>query len=262
MSDVPKLSVWVTSTGRYNFVKQTIDEFVKLCTYPNYEMLIIESQMTKDSLRFFSSVNRDEEKTAEYINSLPTLYPHVKFRIFIQPWKKLGAVYNQLLDMSADYYLNIEDDLVALCDPNEQIVDAIKLLQADPLLFAVRQDLRDETVYDGCTRFPVTKEAAGMKYVIWDWCSGGLQTIDVAKARQAGRFNETHEDDKYGQTEITQTEQMNALGMYIGINLKYYGFLKHIGARSIQNAPREWSVEIYEKAESRKRFGRGPDGTS
>lgn len=241
----PKISVWITSIGRIKTLRSTIESWITQCSYPNYEMLIIESTPTEESSKFIDSTRIDSEATAEYLRSLPAKFPNVSFKIHIQPWKKLGSIYNQLLDESGDYYINLEDDSITCCSPDQQLRDAIDLMKDDKNLLAIRLDLRDDTVYDGCPRFPITKRTTKGSYVIWDWCSGGFQLIDVQKARVCGRFNEEHENDKYGQTEITQTEQMNAKGMYVGINLAWYGFLRHVGAKSVQNAAREWSVAGY-----------------
>ncbi|KKM77016.1 hypothetical protein LCGC14_1374240, partial [marine sediment metagenome] len=94
MKDSPKISVWITSTGRIDVLTPTIESFIDQCTYPNYEFVIIESQMIEESLKFFDASRIDGKKTEEYLQGLPNKYPDVKFKIFVQPWKKLGAVYN------------------------------------------------------------------------------------------------------------------------------------------------------------------------
>jgi len=58
LKDSPKISIWITSTGRFDEVVPTIETFINQCTYPNYEFVIIESQMTPDSLKFFDVSNQ------------------------------------------------------------------------------------------------------------------------------------------------------------------------------------------------------------
>lgn len=243
----PKVSVWVTSTGRVDSVVPTIETFIDKCTYPNYEFVIIESQMTPESLTFFDASGIKEAETKEYLTNLPSKFPDVAFKIFIQPWQRLGVTYNQLLVNSAEYFVNLEDDALTVADPGPQFTDAISMFQDDPKLLGLRVDLRDNTVYDGSPRFQGTKEAAGIKFVYWDWCSGGGQFMDTTKVRALGGYLDTHPINKYGETEIDQTNKMRVAEMYIGISLKYYGFWAHMSSKSVQGADRQWSCDLYKK---------------
>lgn len=259
----PKVSIWVTSTGRFDVVVPTIESFIEKCTYPNYEFVIVHSQMTDVSRKFFALEYIDEAATEKYLRELPEKFPLVKFKLFIQPFKILGQVYEQLLAETEGYYLNIEDDLRTVADFNGQLIDNIKLLQVDPKLLGVRMDLRDETVFDGCPRFPETLEAEEMKYLIWrQWCSGGAQLMDAQKVRDIGGFITTHAPSDYIQTEHDQSRKMRTAGMYVGINLKYYGCLAHIGYYGVQGGDRGWSVEAYEEAASKGWCGDGSNKTT
>ena len=121
-------------------------------------------------------------------------------------------------------------------------------------------DLRDETVFDGCPRFPETLSVAGIRYVIWrQWCSGGAQLMDARKVRDIGGFITTHAPADYIQTEHDQSRKMREAGMYIGINLGYYGCLAHIGHHGVQGGDRGWTVEQYEEMASK---GWSGDGSS
>lgn len=255
--NMPKISVWVTSTGRIDVLKPTIESFIEKCTYPNYEFVIIESQMTLDSSKFFDASRINAGKTEKYLQELPNRYPNVKFKIFIQPWKKLGIVYNQLLDHTEGYFVNLEDDAITIVDPSPQFIDGIRMFQDDSKLLGLRIDLRDETVFEGSSRFQGTKEAAGIKFVYWDWCSGGAQFMDAQKTRDIGGYLETHPADKYGETEIDQTAKMRQVGMYIGVSLKYYGFWVHISEISVQGADRKWSCQLYKKLAKKRWCGDG-----
>lgn len=256
--NTPKISVWVTSTGRTAVLQSTIESFIEKCTYPNYEFVIVHSQMTNVSKGFFALEYIDEEATEKYLRELPEKFPSVKFKLFIQPFKILGQTYDQLLAETERYYFNIEDDLRTVVDPNEQLIDNIKLLQADPKLLGVRMDLRDESVFDGCLRFPETLEAEGMKYLIWrQWCSGGAQLMDAEKVRNIGGFIVDHAPSDYIQTEHDQSRKMREAQMYTGINLSYYGCLAHIGHHGVQGGDRVWTVEAYEEAAQKGWCGDG-----
>ena len=97
MNKYPKISIWVTSTGRIDVLKPTIESWIKYCTYPNYEIVLIESQMTNVSRKFFALEYINEQATEKYINNLEKIYPNVKFKIFIQSYKPLGQIYEQLM---------------------------------------------------------------------------------------------------------------------------------------------------------------------
>ncbi len=255
--DIPKVSVWITSTGRLDAVRTTIEDFIEKCTYPNYEVVIIESQMTPESSTFFNLDHIKKAETEEYLRSLPEKHSGVAFKIFIQDWKRLGEVYNQQLANTSGYFINLEDDAHTVADPSDQFTDAIKMLQDDPKLLGLRMDLRDDSVYEGSPRFKGTKEAAGIKFVYWDFCSGGAQFMDASKVRALGGYLDTHPIDKYGQTEIDQTKKMLDAEMYIGVSLKYYGFWAHMSSKSVQGADRQWSRDLYDKLTEKGWYGDG-----
>ena len=260
---LPKISVWITSTGRIGVLTTTIESWIEHCTYPNYEFVIVHSQMTDVSKEFFALEYIDEVATETYLRGLAEQFPNITFKIFIQPFKSLGQTYDQLLQATDEYYINIEDDLRTVVDPHDQLIDNIKLLQADPKLLGVRMDLRDETVFDDCPRFPETLEAGGIKYVIWkQWCSGGAQLMDAQKVRDIGGFITDHQPSDYIQTEHDQSRKMRNAQMYTGINLSYYGCLAHIGHYGVQGGDRGWTVEAYEEAASKGWCGDGSTKTT
>ncbi len=256
--NMPKISVWITSTGRIDVLKPTIESWIEHCTYPNYEFVIIHSQMTDVSKEFFALEYIDEVATEAYLlGGLEKMCPS-KMKIFIQPFKRLGQTYDQLLQETGKYYINIEDDLRTVTDPCKQLIANIKLLQADSKLLGVRMDLRDETVFDGCPRFPETLEAGKIKYLIWrQWCSGGAQLMDAQKVRDIGGFITDHRPSDYIQTEHNQSRKMREAQMYTGINLSYYGCLAHIGHHGVQGGDREWTVEQYEEMAAKGWSGDG-----
>lgn len=263
MKNSPKISVWVTSTGRIDVLKSTIESWIEHCTYPNYEFVIVHSQMTDISKEFFALEYIDEAATEKYLEELSVKFPAVKFKLFIQPFKILGQTYDQLLQNTDGYYINIEDDLRTVTDPSKQLVDNIKLLQADPKLLGIRMDLRDETVFDGCSRFPETLKVEEMKYLIWrQWCSGGAQLMDAQKVRDIEGFIMDHRPSDYIQTEHDQSRKMRNAGMYTGINLQYYGCLAHIGHHGVQGGDRGWTVEQYEEMAAKGWSGDGADKVS
>ena len=250
----PKISVWVTSTGRFKFLKPTLDAFLKYNTYPNVEFLIFESVPTEESKKIFHAPNIETEKCIEYIKGLDIPKKHI-----VKPWPFLGDVYNELLDLTEDYYISIEDDCVTVCDPTEQFVEGVKLLDADDKLLGIRTDLRDPTsVYAGSDRFKGTKMFEGTEYVYWDVCSGGAQIMDARKVREINKFPSGQALNTYGDTERHQQREMIAAGMYCGVNLNFYGFLSHEGAESVCGDDRTWSSKAYKEFIQKGWYGKGP----
>lgn len=259
----PKVSVWITSTGRYDFVVASIESFIKECTYPNYEFVIVHSLMTPESLEFFDLTQIDEKKTEQYLQELPSKYPGANFKIIIQPWKKLGAVYNQLLaNTSSRYFVCLEDDGITVTDPAPQFRDAIQLIFNDSHLLGIRIDLRDESVYEGSPRFQGTKEVAGIKFVYWDTCSGGGQFMDTLKVRELGGYLENHPAIDYGDPEADLERKMRQAKRYIGVNLSYYGFWAHMAPKSCRGIDKTKASNAYTRLIEKGWYGDGKNKQS
>lgn len=259
--DYPKLSIWITSVGRIDVLTETIESWIKHCTYP-YHMIIVHSQMTDVSKQFFALEYIDEKVTEEYLNSLKEKYPDVDIEIIIQPYQLLGEVYNQLLSKSGEYYLNLEDDLHTVCDPHDQIVDAITLLENTANLLGVRCDLRDSTWEPFCQRewncVPAVGFNGGQKYIYLDMCSGGAQIMNTSKVYDIGAFNVNHLPEDYGLPERLQNAMMFLFNYHCAINLQHWGFLKHMGHHGIRGGDRTWTNLIYNDLE---KYGWYGDGT-
>ena len=256
--DYPEMTIWITSTGRMELLPETIESFIKHNTYPNYRFIIIEQTMTDVSREFFALEYVDNDATAKYLSTLQERFPDVKMEIIIQPYKPLGQMYNQLLSMSGDYFINLEDDFTTVCDPHDQIVDSIRLLRADPKLLGLRMDLRDETIFEYCPRFPRTGCKEKMKYTIIDTtCSGGAQVMDTAKVKAIGGYCIDHSPKDYGQPEFQQQAAMRDNKMYTAVNLKYWGFLKHMGHHGVQGGDRSWTIAAYNDLADHGWYGDG-----
>ena len=68
--DYPKISVWITSTGRYDLVKKDIESFTEYNTYPNFQWIIFESVPTEESLKYYNTPLIKSEETIKYLQSL------------------------------------------------------------------------------------------------------------------------------------------------------------------------------------------------
>ena len=64
--DYPKITVWLTSTGRYDLIKNDIESFVKHNTYPNWQWVIFESVPTEESLKYYNTPLLKSDKCIEY----------------------------------------------------------------------------------------------------------------------------------------------------------------------------------------------------
>ena len=257
--DYPKLTIWITSTGRYDFLKETLERFEKYNTYPNIEYLIVESVPTEESMQVFNTPMIKSAETRELLEAFRDAHPD-NCKLWFMDWPKLGVVYNHLMKYTSEYYMSLEDDCWACCDPHDHIVDAIKVLREDPELLGIRADLADETVRPDHSRFQ--SAGRGMKrnphsnYLFWEVCSGGAQIVDTTKVRNLGGFFEDHELIDYARPEFKLQEAMRAANMYCGILLKYYGFLMHMGAMSTHGEDRVWSSAGYETMFAKGFYGK------
>ena len=250
-----KLHVWISSTGRFKFLKPTIDSFIKHNTYENFEFLIVESTPTEESKKIFYNNNIETDKCIEYIDALDC-----PKKIWIQPWKFLGNVFEQLLNETGDYFLSLEDDCVTVCDPRSQIEDGMLLLDNDPNLLALRMDLKDPTsVYSGSDRFKGTKKYLDMDYVYWDNYADGMQLVDARKLRNIDAFLKNRPLHEWNSVEPHISKKMIDNNFYCGVNCKYYGFLVHAGTHSVVGDDRSWSTNGYANHVNNQWFGNGPD---
>ena len=115
MTTEPLVTIWVTSTGRACAV-QCVQETVRQCKYPNYRMLIFESQPDNPHGTLDAFYALDCEK-----------------RIWVGDYPPLGFIYNLFADNSDRFIQRLDDDCWPACDPSDHWRDAIALLQAQPL---------------------------------------------------------------------------------------------------------------------------------
>lgn len=136
--DYPKISVWVTSTGRLDLVKRDIESFVAHNTYPNWQWIIFESVPTEESLKYYNTPLLKSEETIAYLKTVP----NVK-KLMIEPWPYWGKAAQSLLDATdTEYFINLEDDWTTCYDPHEWFVEAIKLLRKKDDLFGLTGNLQ------------------------------------------------------------------------------------------------------------------------
>ena len=143
--DYPKISVWLTSTGRYDLVKRDIASFVQHNTYPNWQWIIFESVPTEESLKYYNTPLLKSVETIEYLKTVP----NVK-KLMVEPWPYWGDAAQALLDATdTDYFINLEDDWTTVYDPHEWFVEAIKLLRKKDDIYGLTGNLQrpefDET---------------------------------------------------------------------------------------------------------------------
>ena len=136
--DYPKISVWVTGTGRYDLVKKDIESFVKYNTYPNWQWIIFESVPTEESLKHYNTHLLKSAKSIEYLKTVPNVH-----ELMIEPWPYWGDAAQSLLDATdTDYFINLEDDWVTIHDPHEWFVESIKLLRKKDILYGLTGNLQ------------------------------------------------------------------------------------------------------------------------
>lgn len=136
--DYPKISVWITSTGRYELVKNDIESFVEYNTYPNWQFIIFESVPTEESLKYYNTPLIQSDKTIEYLKTVPNVH-----KLMVEPWPPWGQVLQKLLDATdTEFFINMDDDWTTIYDPHEWFIEVIELLRSRKDLFAMTGNLQ------------------------------------------------------------------------------------------------------------------------
>jgi len=134
----PKISVWITSTGRYELVKKDIESFMEYNTYPNWQFIIFESVPTVESLKYYNTPLLQSDKTIAYLKTVPNVH-----KLMIEPWPYWGKAAQSLLDVTdTDYFINLEDDWTTIYDPHEWFVESIRLLRKKDNLYGLTGNLQ------------------------------------------------------------------------------------------------------------------------
>jgi hypothetical protein len=187
--------------------------------------------MTDESRPMFYQGNMHPEETMEYLRGLETDYDSVTFKVFIQPWKKLGLVYNQLLSISGDYYINLEDDIVTYSSSRELIEDGISLLTKDSKLLGVGLDLywRSATLGSYNDEIQIDGKRC-LKSYIMPGC-GATFLVDTNKIRDMmGQFKIDHDPKQFGEVEMDVMRKMIDTDHYVAVNPLMSGCLRHEGS--------------------------------
>lgn len=251
MNDYPKVSVWITSTGRYDFLQATLGGFLKYNTYPNIEFLVFESIPTKESLKYFNTPSMRTQACIDYVKSLKLS----NLIHWVEEWPPWGSILQKFLDYTdAPYAIQLDDDCQCVTDPKTQWIDGIELLKQDQNLLGFRNDLSDDTVTENDTRFNGVKRNTISDYLYWP-VHGGICFIDVARLHTLGGFVSDHALPEYIQVEQGINKLLRDNAMYIGVMLKYYGSFAHIGHTEVTGRDRRWSKDFYMSLVNRKFFG-------
>jgi len=254
IEEYPKISIWITSTGRYECTKRTIDAFLEYNTYPNIEFLIFHSVPTPASKRVFNAQDVGDPKVLLLFENLLRKHPG---KLWVEPWPPFGNALTTLLNNSADYFINLGDSNMAVCDGIEQIKAGIKLLEIEQDLLALRLDLADESVYSGSTRFDGTKEVLdlGTSYLHWKIYPVSAQLVHTMRMKKVG-FPVDHVVGHKNIVEEYPQARLRELPYVCGIDLAYKGFLHHINSVSTTNEDRKWRIDLYEDCRRKGNYGK------
>lgn len=254
--DAPLVSIWITSTGRVQNTHQTIEAFIEHNTYPNIEFLIFHSIPTMESLKTYNAPGIGDPAVYKMFDRLLRTYPGT---LWAEPWPPFGDALNLLLANSADYFINLGDANMAVCDGADQIRDGIALLDFDPEILSLRLDLADETVFAGSDRFDGTRTAAmstgDVQYLHWKLFPVSAQLVHTARMRDIG-FPTGHDLHMKNYVEVYPQEKLAKSSLVCGIDLRHKGFLHHINPVSTTNEDRQWRVDAYETSRKKGFYGK------
>jgi len=248
----PLVSFLISSTGRYNYLKITIDSFIEHNTYPNVEFVIVESLPTPEAQQTFNLSNIQTEKCIEYVENLQKTCP-IPIYYFKIPWMPMGNVMNYLFSkMNGDYFFWGEDDWETVCDPKEMFLDSIQIMKDDKKLTATRWVIEKEgyfteemslEVMQYFQRNHIPTNLYGVKrhpisdYIYWP-LGGGTLFGDREKLLRMGAMVTNHPLKDFWWGETGWSYLLQYCGCYVGILHKYYGFVVSIGSDSLSGLNR------------------------
>ncbi len=242
-----KVTFWITSTGR-NYVVPCIEEFLKHNTYPNFELLIYESDPSSKHIQMFYDLDCPK-------------------RVWVGDWPKLGWVYNHLFRHTEQYFVRVDDDCWPACDPGDMLTDGINLLKEQPLqrpMSHVAMDMNPRIAWNPETNVtcPAVSTDINFKGVVQTKGGpvmgftnpAGISLVD--KKRLGTSFSD--DDAPWNGAEMRHIEYLRRHGLWTGYMMWWWGVYGHFGAVSSEGHDRSYSSEGYQSYIDEKLYGRRP----
>jgi len=234
MSDTPKIAVWVTA-GNRPYVRWCLPSFTQQCTYAPYELLI--------------SHHRDKgpDGTWPFLQA----YPYEPKRLFDTSDTDFSGAYYRLLDNSPEYYINLSDDFLFLCDPAEMIRDAIRLMESRPDICMVRLCAHTPMFLDTLnSRFWIQESVVGP--IIYGFGLGDTQ--NVVRCATVRNVPEVWQVGK-PYREVNMREPLGRAGYTAAFMLRYWGASVHVGTRGEDGTVTAENAETQKEALLIQRWG-------
>lgn len=239
----PHLDVWVTSTGR-PCVLDCVREFVRYCDYPNWRMLIFESEPN------------NPHNTVDVFKSLDC-----EKMVWTGDYPPLGWVLNLLMDNTERFFVRVDDDCWPVCPTKDMMADAIKVLDCQPIrnhvVSHVALEMNPRLGFNAVTNQPIPNEP-GMVGVIpaSNWgpflvlsMPGSMPVVDK---RFILPWNETCHWRQVELYHINFCIRQGFLTIYL---LKWWGVMGHFSAEGVDGTSREKNLRQYREYQRRGFFG-------
>jgi hypothetical protein len=244
----PTISIWITSTGRETLFP-CIEKFLELNTYPNYELLIYESNPDNDN------------NTMKYLEKLTC--PH---KLWHSEWPKLGWVYNHFLQHTGEYFIRVDDDCWPVEDPAAMFRDAIHLLKMQGFpsrISHVALDMNPRIAWNPDTgKLCPAVETDTLNYRGVHESSRGPTMlfrnppgVGIVKRSYLGA-SFTSPDAPWDGAEARHIGYLFGQKLWTAYMLKWWGVYGHYGRMSSDGHNRDWSVDAYEFYENNGYHGR------
>lgn len=247
----PPLTFWVTSTGR-SCVLDCVRETVKWCDYPNYRMLIFESQPD------------NPHGTVEAFRALPC-----EKKVWTGDYPPLGFIYNTFMEKTERFFVRLDDDCHPVCSIKDMVTEAIDLLTKQPLMPEypiatvplemnprMAYDLATGTAPEGANRIPrfigydLTTDYGPLALV------GHPGSLPVTDKRFLLPWNETCH---WRQTELYYILDLERRGIVSAYMLKWWGIMGHFSSAGVDGVSRAKNLRLYEAYRDRGYSGRRPE---
>ena len=246
------LDIWLTSCGRACAVT-CARELVRWGKNLDYRLLIFESQPENPHGTVDAFKALDCEKV-----------------IWTGDYPPLGWIYNLLTAETRGYFLRVDDDCWFVCDPAEQIAEAMDLIETQPVkgevISNVPLEMNPRLAFDSATG--KAPEGANKIPLFSGWADGGKfgplgmvghpGSLHVGHKKFLMPWNETVH---WRQTELYYILDQQRRRLWSAYMLKWWGCMGHFSPAGVDGVSREKNLALYNAYRDKGYWGRRPTET-
>ena len=247
-----QIDLWVTSVGR-PVVLDCVRELTRWGKNLDYRLLIFESNPKNDigTVEAFKAL--DCEKV-----------------IWTGDYPSLGFVYNLFTAETRGHFLRVDDDCWFVCDPAEQIAEAMDLIKTQPLpgvnISNVPLEMNPRMAFDpnlkenpeGANKIPQFAGYADGGQFGWLAMVGHPGSLHVGHKKFVLPWNE---NVHWRQTELYYILDQQRRQLWSAYMLKWFGVAGHFSPSGVDGVSRQANLNLYNCYRDKGYYGRRPPET-